>query len=67
MTSEPDPEVFSMASADTPATRISSLEAVGAYGLTIQWEDGHHFGIYNWAYLRALCPCPECQPESPHA
>jgi DUF971 family protein len=27
--------------------------------LTIVWEDGHDYGIYNWHYLRALCPCEE--------
>jgi DUF971 family protein len=64
MTAEPDPAVFTMPASDTPATRISNLEAVGSYALTIQWEDGHHFGIYNWSYLRALCPCPQCQQES---
>ena len=65
MSAEPDPGVFLMPAADSPATRISSLEGVGSYALTIQWEDGHHFGIYNWPYLRALCPCPECRQETP--
>ena len=32
---------------------------VQPYALTIVWEDGHDYGIYNWHYLRALCPCPE--------
>jgi DUF971 family protein len=61
MRSDPDPQVFDMADEDTPATRLQNLEAVGAYALTIAWEDGHHFGIYNWHYLRALCPCVECR------
>ena len=26
-------------------------------GPTLVWEDGHDYGIYNWHYLRALCPC----------
>ena len=55
-------EVFEMPLDDTPATRIQNIEAVGAYAVTIQWQDGHHYGIYNWNYLRALCPCPICQP-----
>lgn len=57
----PNPEVFTRADTDTPATRLKNAEPVGAYALTIEWEDGHHFGIYNWNYLRALCPCPECR------
>jgi len=32
--------------------------------LTIVWEDGHDYGIYNWHYLRALCPCNECRKAS---
>jgi len=61
MGSEPDPQVFYLPDEDTPATRLQSVEAVGAYALTIMWEDGHHYGIYNWDYLRALCPCAECR------
>ena len=59
MRSEPDAEVFEMHLGDTPSTRISNVVAVGSYALTIVWEDGHDYGIYNWHYLRALCPCPE--------
>jgi DUF971 family protein len=33
--------------------------ATGSYALTIVWEDGHDYGIFNWHYLRALCPCEE--------
>jgi DUF971 family protein len=61
MRSEPDPEVFDLPEEDAPATRMRNLEAVGAYALTIEWEDGHHYGIYNWRYLRALCPCSVCR------
>jgi DUF971 family protein len=63
MSSEPAPEVFSMAKEDSPATHMRSLEGVGSYAITIEWEDGHSFGIYNWHYLRALCPCPQCRKE----
>ncbi len=59
MRAEPDPEVFKLELEDSPATRISDVRAVGSYALTIVWEDGHDYGIYNWHYLRALCPCPE--------
>lgn len=62
MRSDPDPAVFSLPDLDSPATRLSNLEAVGTYALTPIWEDGHHYGIYNWNYLRALCPCPVCRP-----
>ena len=64
MTAEPDPAVFNLPVTDSAATRINHLEAVGSYALTIEWEDGHHFGIYNWPYLRALCPCAECRQET---
>ena len=63
MRSEPDPLVFTMELEDTPQTRIRNLEAVGAYAVTIEWEDGHRYGIYNWGYLRALCPCPLCMAK----
>ena len=63
MGSVPDPNVFTLEDEDTPATRMRNLEAVGTYALTIEWDDGHHYGIYNWDYLRALCPC--LQPELP--
>jgi len=61
MQSEPDPEVFDLPVIDNASTRIRSMEAVGSYALTIEWEDGHHYGIYTWNYLRALCPCPICR------
>jgi DUF971 family protein len=61
MRSEPDPAVFDMSDEDSTATRLRNLEAVGSYALTPDWEDGHHYGIYTWRYLRALCPCAECR------
>jgi len=61
MTSSPSPEIFQMELEDSPRTRLKKLEAVGAYALNPQWEDGHEFGIYNWEYLRELCPCPICR------
>lgn len=39
---------------DPRKTMIRRVELVGNYALTIEWEDGHHFGIYNWEYLRKL-------------
>jgi DUF971 family protein len=64
MRSTPDTAVYNMLEEDSPATRLRNLEAIGAYALNPQWEDGHHYGIYTWNYLRALCPCPLCRQES---
>ena len=61
MGSVPDPKVFDTPITDTPATRLKDILATGAYGITIVWEDGHDYGIYNWHFLRALCPCEECR------
>lgn len=55
MGSTPDPEVFKMPDELSPRTSVKKIEPVGTYGITILWEDGHHFGIYNWEYLYALC------------
>lgn len=57
----PEPEVFELPDEDIPATRLMSVEPVGSYGITPEWEDGHHYGIYKWNYLRKLCPCPVCR------
>lgn len=64
MKSEPDESVFTMQMEDSQSTRIANVVAVGSYALTIVWEDGHDYGIYNWHYLRALCPCPECRKKA---
>ena len=61
MSNEPPNEVFYVPVEDKPETRLVSIQRVGTYGISIEWEDGHRFGIYNWHYLRALCPCPICQ------
>jgi len=63
MSSEPDPVFFEMPLEDSLRTKLRKIEAVGTYALTIEWEDGHHYGIYNWNYLRALCPCQVCRQE----
>lgn len=54
---------FDLPETDKPANRMRNLEAVGSYAITIEWEDGHHFGIYNWGFLRQICPCPQCRRE----
>jgi DUF971 family protein len=56
--------VFYLPPIEGAEARLQTLEAVGAYALTIQWEDGHNYGIYNWKFLRTLCPCPECRKEA---
>ena len=61
MRSIPDTQIFEIPLEDTPETRLRNLEAVGSYAVTFEWEDGHHFGIYHWDYLRAICPCPICR------
>ena len=47
--------------ATVPAdVRPLSLALVGAYGLKVQWSDGHGTGIYTFQRLRASCPCEAC-------
>jgi DUF971 family protein len=38
---------------------VSDVSAVGGYAIQFNWADGHSYGIYNWDYLRDLCPCDE--------
>jgi DUF971 family protein len=36
-----------------PATiEVADAEFVGAWGMSIQWSDGHDTGIYAWSMLR---------------
>jgi DUF971 family protein len=62
MGSEPDPEIFTQHLQDGYATHLRNIVTVGSYALSPIWEDNHDFGIYNWHYLRALCPCLTCHP-----
>ncbi len=48
----------------TKSYLISKLLPVGNYGLQPEWTDGHQTGLYTWAYLRELCPCPECRARA---
>ncbi len=43
--------------------QLEHIEPVGNYALRLEWFDGHGSGLYSYKYLRALCQCPECQPE----
>jgi DUF971 family protein len=40
--------------------RPLSVALVGAYGIKVQWSDGHGTGIYTFERLLAQCPCPDC-------
>ena len=59
---DPDPAIFNRHLPDSPQVRLKNIVAVGSYALSPIWEDNHDFGIFNWYYLRALCPCPVCRP-----
>lgn len=41
--------------------RPVTLALVGAYGLRIQWSDGHGTGIYTFDRLFQSCPCQRCR------
>jgi DUF971 family protein len=36
-------------------------QSEGVAAMVSWWEDGHHFGIYNWHYLHS--PCPICRED----
>ena len=40
--------------------RPVSVQLVGAYGIRINWSDGHGTGIYTFEHLLRICPCPSC-------
>lgn len=41
--------------------RPVALSLVGAYGLKVNWSDGHATGIYTFNHLLSVCPCQECR------
>lgn len=45
--------------------RPASIALVGAYGLRVQWSDGHGTGIYTFQRLLAACPCEDCRADRP--
>ena len=63
MRPEPDEAVFMIQLPDGPEVHLRNISKAGEYGISIEWEDGHAYGIYNWNYLRLLCPCEVCHPE----
>ena len=61
MGSEPPPEAFETHIDDEKKITLVNIVPVGSYAITPVWEDGHDYGIYQWTYLRALCPCKICR------
>jgi DUF971 family protein len=37
------------------ALSIEDAELVGAWGISLRWNDGHSTGIYSWDALRRWC------------
>ena len=38
------------------ATTFTDAKLVGNYAVSITWGDGHRTGIYDFRYLRLICP-----------
>lgn len=38
------------------AMALKEIIPQGNYAVQFVWMDGHHTGIYDYAYLRSLCP-----------
>jgi DUF971 family protein len=64
MKKEPDPDIFFIPLIDSRETQLVNIRATGNYAITVEWGDGHDYGIYTWQYLRAL-DREENMPESP--
>ena len=58
---EHDPDLIELKPARSYEVR--DMQVVGNYALQFSWSDGHSSGIYTWAYLRRICPCPTCREE----
>ena len=44
-----------------PDIRPVTVGLVGAYGLKVEWSDGHATGIYTFERLLQSCPCARCE------
>ena len=53
------PDMLSIPLRSAESSELVGLDAVGNYAIQPFWKDGHSYGIYNWEYLRQLCPCGE--------
>lgn len=40
--------------------KARSAKPMGSYAIQIEFSDGHASGIFSFAFLRSICPCPEC-------
>ena len=59
----PDPDVFNLTLTPAKSYEVTRLMPVVNYALQPEWSDGHHAGLFTWAYLRGLCPCEECREK----
>lgn len=60
-------DLFELPILSAQASNLDKIERVGNYAVQFLWEDGHHYGIYTWDYLRQLCPCGEHSKEGKSA
>jgi DUF971 family protein len=51
------PDMLDIPVQSAEASELVELQPVGNYAIQPFWKDGHSYGIYNWDYLRELCPC----------
>jgi DUF971 family protein len=58
---EPQDDLFVIPLMDARTTQLQDVQMMGNYAINLIWMDGHKHGIYNWAYLRAICGCAECR------
>ena len=61
MSNKPPVDVFDHPLEKSNKTDLENIESVGTYGISLVWGDGHSAGIFNWDYLRLLCPCKICR------
>lgn len=59
MGSEYDPDLIELSPARS--YEVMDIQLVGKYALQLFFSDGHSAGIYDWDYLRRLCPCDACR------
>ena len=60
---EPGKSPESVLKATGKLNAVSDVEQIGGYAIQFHWADGHSYGIYDWNYLRAICPCDEDQAK----
>lgn len=60
----PEPDSLLIPLQDARATRLVDIQPMGNYAINFVWGDGHKHGIYNWAYLRAICGCQACRAQT---